>query len=133
MLLLFPAGLLAQDKGVHFEHGLTWAQIQSKAKTENKYIFIDCFTSWCGPCKMMAQIVFPQEVAGDFFNKNFISVKMQMDKTAADDPNIKLLYDDAAEIEKDYHVVAYPTFLFCSRWAYCTQDHRRRVPSVRIR
>jgi thiol-disulfide isomerase/thioredoxin len=113
-LLLFPTSLFAQDKGVHFEHGLTWAQLQAKAQAEHKYIFIDCFTSWCGPCKMMAQIVFPQEVAGDFFNKNFISVKMQMDTTASDDQDIKLLYEAASKIRKEYHVVAYPTFLFFS-------------------
>ena len=28
-----------------------------KAKTENKPIFLDCYTSWCGPCKMMHPIL----------------------------------------------------------------------------
>ena len=28
-----------------------------KAKTENKPIFLDCYTSWCGPCKMMHSIL----------------------------------------------------------------------------
>lgn len=48
---LVPILVHAQDTGIHFEHTLTWQQVQEKAKAENKYIFIDCFTTWCGPCK----------------------------------------------------------------------------------
>ena len=33
---------------------LTLAKALEKAKIENKYVFVDCYTSWCGPCKMMA-------------------------------------------------------------------------------
>jgi hypothetical protein len=36
----------SQDpKGIHFEHNLSWAAIQAKAKAGNKYIFMDCFTT----------------------------------------------------------------------------------------
>jgi thiol-disulfide isomerase/thioredoxin len=112
LCLMLPFGLSAQDKGIHFEHGLTWAQVREKAKAENKFIFVDCFTSWCGPCKMMDTLVYPQEVAGDFMNKNFISLKVQIDKTPHDSEDFKLLYNDAVEIAKTYHVVAYPTLLF---------------------
>ena len=51
-----------------------------KAKTENKPIFLDCYTSWCGPCKMMANEVFTLKEAGDYFNKNFVCVKTDMEK-----------------------------------------------------
>ena len=33
---------------------LTLEKALEQAKVENKYVFIDCYTSWCGPCKMMA-------------------------------------------------------------------------------
>jgi len=112
LLLLFSTSLFAQDKGVHFEHGLTWAQVQAKAKAEHKYIFIDCFTSWCGPCKMMDTLVYPLQEVGDSVNAKFISIRMQMDRTIKDSPDTKLLYNDAVEINKEYHIVAYPTFLF---------------------
>src|ERR1700755_1757351 len=77
------------DKGVHFEHGLTWSAIKLKAITEHKYIFVDCYATWCGPCRYMRVSIFPQQTAGDFFNSRFISVEIQMDSTAKDDEEVK--------------------------------------------
>ena len=42
----------AQD-GVNFEH-LSFREALDKAKSEQKYVFMDCYTSWCGPCRQMA-------------------------------------------------------------------------------
>lgn len=112
LLLILPFLVKAQDKGIHFEHGLTWEQVKAKAKAENKLIFIDCFATWCGPCKMMSNNVFPQAKAGDFFNKNFISVKLQFDKTAKDNEEVKAWHPVADDIEKKYVIKAFPTFLF---------------------
>lgn len=114
LLFMLPLGLLAQEKGIHFEHELTWKEVQAKAKAENKYIFMDCFTTWCGPCKYMSANIFPQEEVGTFFNKNFVSVKVQMDKTAGDNESVKKWYDDAKGIETKYAIAAYPTFLYFS-------------------
>ncbi len=70
-----------------------------KAKAENKPVFMDCYTSWCGPCRRMANEVFTLEAAGDYFNKNFVCVKTDMEK------------GDSPAIGKQYGVDAYPTFL----------------------
>jgi thioredoxin-related protein len=114
LLFLLPLFAVAQDKGIKFEHGLSWKEIQAKAKAENKYIFIDCFTTWCGPCKYMTANVFPQPEVGDFFNSKFINVKLQMDVTAGDNEEVKKWYEDAKAIGEQYSVRAYPTFLFFS-------------------
>ncbi|MDR6781550.1 thioredoxin-related protein [Pedobacter africanus] len=89
LFVLLPFLGLAQDKGTHFEHGLSWQQVKEKAKKENKYLFVDCFTTWCGPCKYMTSTIFPQEKVGDFFNKNFVNVKVQFDKTKNDSEEVK--------------------------------------------
>lgn len=102
----------AQDQGIHFEHGLSWKDVQEKARKENKFIFVDCYTTWCGPCKMMSQEIFPLREVGDFFNKNFVSVKVQFDRTSNDNEEVKGWYEDAAYFEKEYKVLAYPTFLY---------------------
>lgn len=107
-----PLAVLAQEKGIRFEHELSWKDIRAKAQKEGKFIFMDCYTTWCGPCKMMSRDIFPQQAVGDFFNDKFISVKVQMDKTANDDAAVKSWYDDAAAIAKEYNVMAYPTFLY---------------------
>jgi thiol:disulfide interchange protein len=41
------------SKGINFENNLSWEQVKEKAKAENKYIFVDCYATWCGPCKAM--------------------------------------------------------------------------------
>jgi thioredoxin-related protein len=112
--LLCPLLGFAQQVGTHFEHGTSWAEVKKKAKQENKYLFVDCFTTWCGPCKYMAGTVFPQQKVGDFFNKNFVNVKVQIDQTAQDNEEVKNWYDDAQKISKEYSVRAYPTFLIFS-------------------
>ena len=120
-LFLVPLIGLAQEpkavsdsniEGIHFEKELSWAQVLERAKTLHRFIFVDCYTSWCGPCKMMEANVYPVKEVGQYFNVRFISVKVQMDRTSADDDRIKSWYGVAHYLENTYNVNAYPTFLF---------------------
>ncbi len=97
-----------------FEHGPTWKEVQAKAKAENKYIFMDAFATWCGPCKYMAKNIFPQEAVGEFFNSKYINVKVQLDTTDSDNEEVKKWYADAHAIMQDHKVEAFPTYLFFS-------------------
>lgn len=83
----------------NFNEGKTFQQILAQAKAEGKPVFIDCYTSWCGPCKQMATKVFPQKEAGDYFNSKFVCWKVDMEK------------GEGPELAKKYDVAAYPTFL----------------------
>lgn len=104
--------LYAQSiNGIYFENGLNWEQIKEKAKIEKKYIFVDAYTTWCGPCRMMDKEIFPQENAGTFFNKNFINVKVQIDVTKNDSEETKNWYEQAKAFQKDYQINQFPTFL----------------------
>ncbi|RLJ72754.1 thioredoxin family protein [Pedobacter alluvionis] len=114
IFLLLPFIGSAQVKGTHFEHGLSWQQVKEKAKKENKFLLVDCFTTWCGPCKYMASTIFPQEKVGEFFNKNFVNVKVQFDQTKNDSEEVKSWYADAKSMSKEFKVNAYPTFLIFS-------------------
>ncbi|MCT4616088.1 MAG: thioredoxin domain-containing protein [Marinifilaceae bacterium] len=90
----------AQDnQAIKFSHD-SWSNILKQAKTQNKLIFVDCYTSWCGPCKMMARDVFTQNEVGQYFNSNFISVKLDMEKK----PGV--------DLKKSLGVNAYPTLVF---------------------
>ncbi|HSR39948.1 MAG TPA: thioredoxin family protein [Phnomibacter sp.] len=116
--LAIGTGLFAvgqpSEKGIRFEHGTTWQAVLAKAKRENKYIFVDAFTTWCGPCKAMAKNIFPQEEVGRFFNANFINLKVQLDTTVNDNIEVKLWYKDAHDIMVNYQVKVFPTYLFIS-------------------
>ena len=98
--------------GIHFETGLNWGHVLTKAKMMNKVIFMDCYTTWCGPCKEMDQSVYSLEKVGKYFNDKFISVKMQMDTSKKDDDAVKQMYADAHYIQHKYNIDAFPTFLF---------------------
>lgn len=113
LILIFCFSSKAQvNGGIKFEQDLNWAQIKEKAKKENKYIFVDTYTTWCGPCKQMEKEIFTQQKVGDFFNKNFLNVKVQIDRTKKDTEEIKKWYNDAKSIENTYKINSYPTYLF---------------------
>jgi thioredoxin-related protein len=114
LLLALPFRLFAQDTGLRFSRFLSWQQVLQKAKAENKYIFLDCFATWCGPCKAMDKDVYPLKQLGDEMNDRFICVKVQMDKTDHDAEDVKNWYADAQAIQQQYQVNAFPTFLFFS-------------------
>jgi thioredoxin-related protein len=97
VICLLP--LLSLAQGIKFEN-VTFYQLLSKAKAENKIIFIDAYAQWCGPCKLMSRDVFTNSSVGNFYNSNFISVKIDMEK------------GEGLDIAKDYAVNAYPTLLY---------------------
>lgn len=96
LVLTFPQ---VNAQGIAFEHG-TFKEALEKAKAEKKLIFMDCFTTWCGPCKMMSKDIFPQEIVGNYMNPNFVSIKIDMEK------------GEGIELAKTYDVKAFPTLLF---------------------
>lgn len=51
-----------------------------EAEATGKLIFLDGYTSWCAPCKMMNTTVFTDPEVGHFFNEHFINVKFDMEK-----------------------------------------------------
>lgn len=112
--LLLVSGFIQAQKniGIQFQHGLAWTQVKEKARKENKYIFIDVFTTWCSPCIQMAQQIFPQKKVGDFFNQNFINVAVQFDVTKKDNQEVKNWYKEVKVLKNKYQVNLYPTYLF---------------------
>ena len=96
-LLIFSLYGFAQN-GVAFEN-LTLEQALTKAKETNKLVFVDCYTSWCGPCKKLSTEIFPQKMVGDYINKRFVCVKFDVEKEAY------------KYIAKQFEVHAYPTML----------------------
>jgi thiol-disulfide isomerase/thioredoxin len=115
MLGLFvPFMAVAQQNGIRFLTGLSWRQVLAKARTENKYIFVDCYATWCGPCKYMTDSVFTQSEVGSFFNSQFLNISVQFDKTDHDAQVIKDWYADADSLIRRYTIATLPTYLFFS-------------------
>lgn len=94
-------GVAAQNRSINFEETKQWSQVVEKARAENKLIFVDCYTDWCGPCKMLARDVFTKDEVADFFNANFVNAKFEMEKD-----------EDGVKNAKVWGVRAYPTMIF---------------------
>ena len=102
VLLAVCLGMQAQtgEKGMAFEpEGTLFKDAVAKAKQMNKLVFLDCYTSWCGPCKMMSNTVFPQEKVGAYMNPRFVNIKIDMEK------------GEGVELAKRLQISAYPTFI----------------------
>lgn len=90
---------IAQDKGIRFDHS-SFAELKEKALSANKLIFIDAYTTWCGPCKFMAAKIFTDKAVADFYNANFINAKIDMEK------------GEGIKLAEQYEVLCYPNLLF---------------------
>lgn len=97
MLIAMAMLSLTAMAQTNFRH-ISFAEAQKAAKKEKKLIFVDFYTSWCGPCKYMANTIFPQKAVGDFMNDKFVCVKYDAEKEEADLVNRSNLQ-------------AYPTFI----------------------
>ncbi|HCK22777.1 MAG TPA: hypothetical protein DHW15_11640 [Bacteroidetes bacterium] len=88
----------AQD--VVFFEG-SWEELNAAAAAQNKYIMVDAYTDWCGPCKQMDKMMFHDnaEVAA-VMNENFISYKIDCER------------DFGLVFSRKFKVAGYPTLLF---------------------
>jgi len=98
MLTIFSFNQLI-GQGIDFFQG-SWEEAIELAKANDKVIFVDAYTTWCGPCKKMSKYVFTDGDVGDFYNQFFINMKIDMEKP----PGI--------QFQQTYPVTAYPTLYF---------------------
>lgn len=103
LLMVVPLVTMSQTTDtpteIIFEKG-NWAEVKAKSKATGKPIFVDCYTDWCGPCKMMANTVFKEAAVAEYFNQNFVNYKLDMEK------------GEGPELNKTYKISAFPTLLF---------------------
>lgn len=95
--MLMGAAVLTASAQTEFRH-ISFDEGLKAAQNEGKLVFIDFFTSWCGPCKMMSSKTFPEKEVGDFMNAKFIPLKMDAEK-------------EGLELAQKYGVKAYPTYV----------------------
>ncbi len=88
--------------GIKFFEG-TLNEALAKSAKENKPLFLDVVTSWCGYCKKMKQNIFIDKEVATYFNKNFICIEIDAE------------HGDGRTIAKKYGVSSYPTFIIINK------------------
>jgi thiol:disulfide interchange protein len=77
----------------------SWDEALKQAKLQNKYIFVDAYATWCGPCKMLKAKTFTDNKAAAFYNSNFINVAIDMEK------------GQGPQLARQWQLRAYPTLI----------------------
>ncbi|MGN0004170.1 MAG: thioredoxin family protein [Sphingobacterium composti] len=91
---LTPKGEIINFLNVSYQEALDLAAKQ------NKLVFLDCYTVWCGPCKWLDENTFTDPVLKAYFDENFINIKIDMEK------------GEGIELAKKLEVRAYPSMFF---------------------
>lgn len=85
---------------MEFFHG-SFDEALAQAREQGKKVFLDVYTTWCGPCIVMQETVFPLPEVGDYFNARFVNYKLD-----AEDESIM-----GPDVAARYGVKGYPTYL----------------------
>ena len=102
-LIYLTISLLASTQS--FSQGINflqddWQNVLIQAKAQKKLIFVDVYTTWCGPCKEMDKRTFTEVSVGEKFNTTFINYKIDAEKGFG------------VTLAKRYNITSYPTCLF---------------------
>ena len=99
ILLAFSVSAISQhNDGIHFFSG-TIEEALVAAKAAGKNVYIDCQTSWCGPCNKMSKDIFTNKKVAKFYNEHFISISLDMEK-------------EGKSMAHEFDVRYYPTHIY---------------------
>ena len=116
-LIMLGSTLLVhcQNQSIKFiENDLDAAK--EMALESKKLIFVDAYATWCGPCKWMSANIFTNDLVADYYNENFVNLKLNMEK------------GDGKDFAKKYSIRAYPTLVFIDGEG---NVHHRKVGALR--
>ena len=118
MLTLFSISLTAQE--------INWMSLEEAIETQKttpKKIFMDAYTIWCGPCKMLDKNTFHNKDVVDYVNKNYYAVKFNAEGNETinykgvtyTNPNFKPKTsgrNSSHQLSQAFGIRAYPTLLY---------------------
>jgi len=77
----------------------TFNNALKQAAAQHKYVFVDAYASWCGPCKLLKATTFHNKKAADFYNANFVNISIDMEK------------GEGPQLAQEWGITAYPTLI----------------------
>lgn len=101
ILVISLAGCRQSPTSVQFFTG-TWKELLAEAQKQEKPIFVEVHTVWCGPCRQMEKQAFPNPEVARKFNENFINYHIDMEQ------------GEGPMLRNRYAITAVPTLLYLS-------------------
>ena len=99
-IMLLCTSMSGFSQGIEIFKG-TFNEELTKASNEGKLVFVDFYATWCGPCKQMAEKVFPDEELGKYMNEKFVCLQIDVEKEGWQ-----------KEVAEKYNVTVLPTLVF---------------------
>jgi len=90
----------ASKKGVDFVSSKTLTNVLEEAQNSGKIVFLDMYTTWCAPCKIMDEEVYTDASVEALLDDKMISYKVDAEK--GNGPDLTVIYN----------VRVYPTLIF---------------------
>lgn len=87
----------------HFYRTDNLGNILDQAEKENKLVYVDIYTDWCLPCKIMNESVYSDKETMEYLDENFICYKVDGEKVNG--PDLVALFQ----------VKSYPGILFLNQ------------------
>ena len=102
------------DKGIIFIEN-SWIEALHQAQVQSKYIFVDAYATWCGPCNLLKATTFKDKKVAAFYNEHFINLSMDMER------------GEGPDLANQWGITAYPTLIVfdsngkpvLERWVLC--------------
>lgn len=96
--LILPTLLIAGGQGFK---DLSYDQALAQAIQENKFVFIDFYATWCGPCKLMDRTTFKETKVIAWLEQKAVALKVDAEKLT--------------DLAKRFNIEAYPTFVWVNK------------------
>ncbi len=121
LFLIFLSAPILQAQEINW---MTFEEAVAAQKVKPKKIFMDAYTKWCGPCKMLDKKTFHNADVVKYINEHYYAVKFNAEGNEAVKFNGKTFtnprYNPAKANSRNsqhqlagyYRVQAYPTMLF---------------------
>lgn len=87
-------------------------QALTAAKKEGKLLFIDFYTTWCGPCKKLDKLVFRNDSVQGLLNEKIVLLRYDAEN------------DTVFHLSKKHHVSSYPTGMILNENGYVVSRKR---------
>ena len=91
------------NSGLNFVKSDALSKVLEKASRTDQIVFMDIYTTWCAPCKLMDEYVFTDADTQKFMNENFINYKVDAEK------------DNGQVIATIYGANTFPTLVFVDK------------------